>query len=134
MLWAQSLPAAECLNLDSAAALVADVRVGIRTVLCRMAVARHSPSAAVLLYCWLQVLNKTDLLTADQLQIATKWLQANTAATAVLPTAAISRAGIDAVQQWAVKQLPLGPTLYPKVRVFPKPCGAQFSGVTFVDQ
>jgi GTPase Era involved in 16S rRNA processing len=64
------------------------------------------------------VLNKVDLLTPAQLQQATDWLQANTGAAAILPTAALDNSGVEGVRQWAVKQLPLGPTLYPKA------CGA----------
>ena len=63
-----------------------------------------------------QVLNKVDLLTSAQLQQATEWLQGNTGAAAVLPISALSSDGVEAVRQWAVKHLPLGPTLYPKVR------------------
>lgn len=63
-----------------------------------------------------QVLNKTDLLTPDQLQQATDWLLANTGAASILHTSAISRGGIDDVKEWSVAQLPLGPMLYPKVR------------------
>lgn len=74
------------------------------------------PSCCV--YATAQVLNKVDLLTPAQLEQATAWLQANTGAAAVLPTAALGGDGIDGVRQWAVKQLPLGPTLYPKVKLF----------------
>ena len=63
-----------------------------------------------------QVLNKVDLLTSAQLQQATEWLQGNTGAAAVLPISALSSNGVEDVRQWAVKHLPLGPTLYPKVR------------------
>ncbi len=66
--------------------------------------------------CMVQVLNKTDLLTPDQLQQATDWLLANTGAASILHTSAISGGGIDDVKEWSVAQLPLGPTLYPKVR------------------
>ena len=33
----------------------------------------------------------------------------------VLPTSAITGRGVEAVRDWALAQLPLGPTLYPKV-------------------
>lgn len=61
------------------------------------------------------MLNKVDLLTPDQLQQATDWLLANTGAGSILHTTALSAGGINDVKMWAVDQLPLGPTLYPKV-------------------
>ena len=60
------------------------------------------------------MLNKIDRLNPNELAQATEWLQRNTAATAVIPAAAISSTGIDAVRDWGVKHLPKGPTLYPK--------------------
>ncbi len=63
----------------------------------------------------MQILNKADLLKPAELQAAGAWLRARTAAAAILPASAAAVRGISAVQAWAVKQLPLGPTLYPKV-------------------
>lgn len=34
----------------------------------------------------------------------------------VIPTSALKGRNVDAVERWAVAQLPLGPSLYPKVR------------------
>lgn len=63
----------------------------------------------------LQVLNKADLLRPEQLQEAGNWLRERTAAAAILPISASRNVGVEAVQAWAVQQLPLGPPLYPPV-------------------
>jgi len=59
------------------------------------------------------VLNKADLLRPEQLQEAGNWLRERTAAAAILPISASRNVGVEAVQAWAVQQLPLGPPLYP---------------------
>lgn len=62
------------------------------------------------------MLNKVDLLRGDELQRLQAWLLKNSGATAVIPTSATQGRGVMDVRDWASSQLPLGPTLYPKVR------------------
>lgn len=67
--------------------------------------------------CKHQVLNKTDLLHPEELSQTTDWLLKNTGAASILHTSAIANEGVESVRDWAVDNLPLGPTLYPKVRI-----------------
>lgn len=60
------------------------------------------------------VLNKADMLKPAALHAAGEWLRSRTAAAAILPASAMAKRGLEKVEAWAVQQLPLGPTLYPK--------------------
>lgn len=67
----------------------------------------------------MQVLNKVDLLRdSARVQQLQEWYTVNSPAAAVIPVSALSGQNVDAVRQWAVSHLPLGPSLYPKVHVF----------------
>lgn len=63
----------------------------------------------------IQVLNKTDLVSKTDLDAAKSWLKENDMIDMVLPTSARDGKGVDDVRNWALSQLPHGPSLYPKV-------------------
>lgn len=64
------------------------------------------------------VLNKVDLLRdSARVQQLQEWYTVNSPAAAVIPVSALSGQNVDAVRQWAVSHLPLGPSLYPKDNV-----------------
>ena len=63
----------------------------------------------------IQVLNKTDLVSKTDLEAAKSWLKDNDMIDMVLPTSARDGKGVDDVRNWALSQLPQGPSLYPKV-------------------
>lgn len=64
----------------------------------------------------LQLLNKTDLLEAEELESLAAWYKEHCRAQAVLPLSALEGRGLEAVQDWLEAQLPEGPSMYPKVR------------------
>ncbi|KAK9820197.1 hypothetical protein WJX72_007370 [[Myrmecia] bisecta] len=66
-------------------------------------------------------LNKTDLLAEDRLQYLLQWFQTNSNVDAVIPVSALNGTNIDAITDWAVSHMPLGPTLYPKDMVSEQP-------------
>jgi GTP-binding protein Era len=65
------------------------------------------------------LLNKADLVGQEQLAALEGWYRENCRAQAVFVGSAKAGGGeaaVGEVKAWAVKQLPEGPTLYPKVR------------------
>ena len=72
-------------------------------------------------WCWLGCIAlashaQVDLLRRAELEAVEAYLAAQPGVAAVLPTSALTGLGVGAVRDWAVAQLPEGPTLYPKVR------------------
>lgn len=61
------------------------------------------------------MLNKADLLSETELEQLVTWFKENSQADAVLPLSALNGTGVDALKEWAVSKLPLGPSLYDKV-------------------
>lgn len=56
-----------------------------------------------------------DLLRAAEARALQDFMAEQAGVVTVLPTSAITGRGVEAVRDWAVAQLPEGPTLYPKV-------------------
>ena len=59
---------------------------------------------------------QVDLLRRAEVEAVEAYLAAQPGVAAVLQTSALTGLGVDAVRDWAVAQLPEGPTLYPKAR------------------
>ena len=56
-----------------------------------------------------------DLLGAAEARALQGYMAEQPGVATVLPTSAVTGRGVEAVREWAVAQLPEGPTLYPKV-------------------
>ena len=64
---------------------------------------------------------QVDLLRATEARALQDYMAEQAGVVTVLPTSAIMGRGVEAVRDWAVAQLPEGPTLYPKVHCGGKP-------------
>ena len=80
----------------------------------------------------IQVLNKTDLVSNTDLEAAKSWLKDNDMIDMVLPTSARDGEGVDDVRNWALSQLPQGPSLYPKVSIFDQMHVSKLIGTLFL--
>lgn len=67
------------------------------------------------------LLNKCDLLSAEQVQALYDWYAAQPGVAACLKASAQLGAGVAELEAWLVAHLPLGPTLYPKDQVSEHP-------------
>ncbi|KAG1679801.1 hypothetical protein FOA52_012713 [Chlamydomonas sp. UWO 241] len=67
------------------------------------------------------LLNKSDLLTAEQLAELVDWYKTACKAEAVFTGSALNNEGVVALKAWAAVRLPEGPTLYPKTMVSEQP-------------
>eukprot|EP00878_Enallax_costatus_P011613 GHUV01012122.1.p1 GENE.GHUV01012122.1~~GHUV01012122.1.p1 ORF type:complete len:248 (+),score=59.45 GHUV01012122.1:23-745(+) len=69
------------------------------------------------------LLNKADMLEAEQNQQLEEWYKTNCRAEQVFVGSALSSEdpGVQSIKQWAVDKLPEGPTLYPKSMVSEQP-------------
>ena len=62
-----------------------------------------------------QVLNKTDLVSPEEVEKLTEWYRTHARAEVVLPISALEGENVEAVRDWVVSKMPEGPALYPKV-------------------
>ncbi|KAI3428232.1 hypothetical protein D9Q98_006612 [Chlorella vulgaris] len=67
------------------------------------------------------LLNKTDLLSAEELAVLEAWFKQYSSADVVLPISAAEGKNLDAVVTWLQTKLPEGPSMYPKDIVSEQP-------------
>lgn len=67
------------------------------------------------------LLNKSDLLSPEQLSELEHWYRTACKAEAILTGSALNNSGVQAIKDWAVSKMPEGPTLYPKGMVSEQP-------------
>ncbi|PSC71545.1 GTP-binding Era [Micractinium conductrix] len=105
--------------------MMAAVQQAVKDSDCLLAIvdASHEPEAALAMIQpgedWrgppmAVLLNKTDLLEAEELESLAAWYKEHCRAQAVLPLSALEGRGLEAVQDWLEAQLPEGPSMYPK--------------------
>lgn len=59
-------------------------------------------------------MNKIDKVTPAEADRLKQLFEASTSADAVLPTCALTGAGVSSVREWAISRIPEGPSFYPK--------------------
>ncbi|EFN58030.1 hypothetical protein CHLNCDRAFT_20741 [Chlorella variabilis] len=112
--------------------MMASVQQAVRDADCLLAIvdASHEPQQALAMIQpgddWkgppmAVLLNKTDLVPAEELEALEAWYRQYCKADAVLPISALESSNLDAVVEWLVGKLPEGPSLYPKDIVSEQP-------------